>query len=120
MIYIYLILTLRVGSGPLTQTLTKGIGEGYPSSIEGSTVSIIRRANLYPQETLPQDIFFQSESGFDSLNVNFVGNWPFGPECWAIAYDSAREVAFLSSGGGVICMNVADSSNPIKISDKIL
>ena len=52
---------------------------------------------------------------FDSLNVRFVGNWPFGPS-YAVAYDSARSLVFCGSGGGVYILDVQDPS-PVKISD---
>ncbi len=36
----------------------------------------------------------------ESLNVRWVGAWPFGP-AYAVAGDSARDLVFLGSGGGV-------------------
>ena len=53
---------------------------------------------------------------FDSLNVRFVGNWPFGPS-FAVAYDSARSLVFCGSGGGVYILDVSDPSSPVKVSD---
>jgi len=57
-------------------------------------------------------------SFFDSLNVRFAGNCPFGRPLH-VAYDSLRNLAFLSSGGGVYILDVSDPSNPIEISDVI-
>jgi len=55
---------------------------------------------------------------WDSSSCRFEGNWPFGAS-WAVAFDSARNHAYLGSGGGVI---VLDVSNPVavhKVSDRI-
>jgi len=68
------------------------------------------------QQTKP--ISSEDYSYFDSLNVRFVGNWPFGRPLH-VAYDSLRNLAFLSSGGGVYILDVSDPSNPIEISDVI-
>lgn len=50
--------------------------------------------------------------------MTFVGNWPFGP-AYAVTYDSSRQLIFLGSGRGVYIVDVASSSNPLMISDKI-
>ena len=55
---------------------------------------------------------------FDSLNVRFVGNWPFGAS-WAVATDSLRDLLFCGSGGGVYVTEVSNPSNPVKISEDI-
>ncbi len=55
---------------------------------------------------------------FDSLNVRFVGNWPFGPS-QAVAHDSARNLAFCGSGGGVYILDVSSPSTPTKLSEGI-
>jgi hypothetical protein len=55
---------------------------------------------------------------FDSLNVSFVGNWPFGP-CYAVACDSVRDLVFCGSGGGVYVLDVSTPSTPVKLSDAI-
>jgi hypothetical protein len=54
----------------------------------------------------------------DSLNVHFVGNWPFGL-CEAVAYDSVRSIAFCGSGGGVYVLDLFDPSSPVKLSETI-
>jgi len=56
------------------------------------------------------------KAGFDSLNMTFVGNWPFGSTS-CVAIDSTRNVVFLGSGGGIIVLNVQDPSNPQKIGE---
>ena len=54
----------------------------------------------------------------DSLNVRFVGNWPFG-SCSVIAYDSMRNHIFCGSGGGVFVLDVTNSDNPYELSESI-
>uniref|UniRef100_A0A7C4TBS1 T9SS type A sorting domain-containing protein n=1 Tax=candidate division WOR-3 bacterium TaxID=2052148 RepID=A0A7C4TBS1_UNCW3 len=55
---------------------------------------------------------------FDSLNVALVGNWPF---TWSqkVETDTARKLAFLGCGGGVLVWDVTNIHNPQLISDKI-
>lgn len=55
---------------------------------------------------------------FDSLNVRFVGNWPFGPS-EAVAYDLIRNLVFCGSGGGVYVLDVSNPATPQKISERI-
>ncbi len=55
---------------------------------------------------------------FDSLNVRFVGNWPFGsPE--AVAVDTTRNLVFCGSGGGVYVLDVSNPVHPQELSDRI-
>ena len=56
------------------------------------------------------------KAGFDSLNVRFVGNWPFGPS-WAVCVDSARNLVFVGSGGGVYVLDISEVSNPVRVSE---
>ncbi|MCK5785380.1 MAG: T9SS type A sorting domain-containing protein [Candidatus Sabulitectum sp.] len=51
----------------------------------------------------------------DSLNVSFVGNWPFGPSC-CVSVDSTQSIAFLSSGGGVYILDISDPASPAEMS----
>jgi hypothetical protein len=53
----------------------------------------------------------------DSLNVRFVGTWPFGPS-QAIAYDSLRTLAFCGSGAGGYVLDISDPSLPVKLSEQ--
>jgi hypothetical protein len=55
---------------------------------------------------------------FDSLNVRFVGNWPFGYS-YAVTYDETRSLAFCGSGGGVYILDVSTPSSPVKLSEGI-
>jgi len=59
-----------------------------------------------------------NRSEFDSLNVRFVSNWPFGPSN-AVAYDSVKNIAYCSSGGGIYIVDITNPSLPCKISDAI-
>jgi len=59
-----------------------------------------------------------TKADFDSLNVAFVGNWPFG-DSYAVTKDTIRDVCFLGSGGGVYILDVSNNSSPIKLSEKI-
>jgi len=54
----------------------------------------------------------------DSLYCRLVGAWPFGPS-YAVALDSARNLAFCGSGGGVYVLDVSDSSSPVVLSEAI-
>jgi hypothetical protein len=58
------------------------------------------------------------QADFDSLNVRFIGGWPFG-DSYAVAYDATRQLAFLGSGGGVYILDVSNPSTPTKLSEKI-
>ena len=55
---------------------------------------------------------------FDSLNVRFIGNWPFGfPE--EVCCSHTPGFVFLGLGGGVYVMNVEDPTAPYKINEQI-
>ena len=51
------------------------------------------------------------DSGFDSLNIRFIGNWPFNVSA-TVYYDDVNGIAFLGSGGGVYLIN---ASNPLSL-----
>jgi len=55
---------------------------------------------------------------FDSSNMRFVGDWPFG-NSWSVEVDSARNLAFCGSGGGVYILDISDPAHPVKLSDKV-
>ncbi len=59
-----------------------------------------------------------SVQSFDSLNMRFVGNWPFGPS-WEVCYDKLRHIAFLGAGGALYVLDVADPSNIIALCEAI-
>src|SRR5512136_91594 len=52
----------------------------------------------------------------DSLNVRYVGSWPFGLS-QAVAVDSTRKLAFVGSGDGVYVLDVNDPAVPVKLSE---
>jgi len=58
------------------------------------------------------------QAGFDTLNIRFIENWPFGP-CYAVVYDNARQLVFSAAAGGVYILDVSDPSNPQKVSKTI-
>ena len=68
---------------------------------------------------LPEGHLMEGYNGihhrFDSLNIRFVGNWPFG-SAYTVAYDTARNLCFLSSGGGVYILDISQPTNPIEVS----
>jgi hypothetical protein len=49
---------------------------------------------------------------FDSTNMYYVGNWPFS-KAYCVDIDIARQLIFVSSGGGVNIVDVSDPTNPI-------
>jgi len=57
------------------------------------------------------------KAGFDSLNVQFVGNWPFGPHSCACAVDTVRDYVFMGSSGGVCILDVSTPSDPVFVGE---
>jgi hypothetical protein len=55
---------------------------------------------------------------YDSLNIRFVGDWPYGPS-WDVKIDTARSLAFCGSGEVVFIFDISDSSNPVMLSEEI-
>jgi hypothetical protein len=61
--------------------------------------------------TLPFTIFAQ-----DSLNVRFVGGYPFGVGFWMTGGTvNGHDYVFFNSGSSVIILNVDEPANPVKI-----
>ena len=94
---------------------------GNIAPIDANQAGIFLSAN--GEET--RDEFIRELSGkrlsserFDSSNVRFVGNWPFGRSN-AVELDPDRNLAFCGSGGGVYILDVSDPGNPGKVSEKI-
>ncbi|MCK4234153.1 hypothetical protein KAX75_06970, partial [candidate division WOR-3 bacterium] len=75
-------------------------------------------ANLGDVYEYYKDYFEKNNLFFDSLNVQFVGNWPFGPP-QDVAFDSLRNFLFCGSGGGVYILDISNPSSPDIISEKI-
>lgn len=61
---------------------------------------------------------FYDNRWFDSLNVRFVSNWPFGPSR-AVACDPGRDLVFCGSGGGVYVIDISAPTLPIQVSEEI-
>ncbi len=66
----------------------------------------------------PWQFMDKNDRWFDSLNVRFIGNWPFGSP-YAVATDTARDLVFLSCGGGVYIYDCTNPLIPIKLSETI-
>lgn len=86
-------------------------------------VSVLVFAGIAVTTGIVYSLPFQNEPSipspwFDSLNVRFVGNWPFAyPEDVACSYDS--NFVFLGSGGGVYVMQIDTVGAPTKLHEKI-
>ncbi len=50
----------------------------------------------------------------DSMNMQFMGNWPYGP---ALHVYVVKNIAFLAAGGVVYILNVSDPYHPVKMSE---
>ncbi|MEO0126520.1 MAG: hypothetical protein ABIL44_02070 [candidate division WOR-3 bacterium] len=80
-------------------------------------MSFSTRHNLLLHETLYTPAITNSRN-FDSLNVHFIGNWPFGPS-WAVCCDTLRDITFLGMGGCVCILDVSTLPNVILLNDSI-
>jgi hypothetical protein len=81
----------------------------------GAAMSFLS-GGLCAEPKYPHEEFASSQ--FDSLNVKFLGDWPFG-HSHAVAIDTLRDLVFCGSGGGVYILSTIIPSNPIRISDSI-
>jgi hypothetical protein len=55
----------------------------------------------------------------DSLHIQAIGGWPFGPHCKAIAINPVESLAYFGSGAGVYTLDISNPSVPAKVSEKI-
>lgn len=53
---------------------------------------------------------------FDSLDVAFTGNWPFGSS-YSLSTYAAEDIVFLGAGAGVLITDVSDPENPVVLSE---
>lgn len=90
------------------KTLTKGI-----LSLFFFMLSFSLNANQANYHGLESESQF-----FDSLNVRFVGDWPFA-RARLVECDTARDLIFLSSGAGIYVLDISNPNNPVKISEKL-
>ncbi|MBU2651030.1 MAG: T9SS type A sorting domain-containing protein [Bacteroidetes bacterium] len=56
------------------------------------------------------------ELDYDSLNMRFTGNWPYG-QSYSVTSSPTGDTVFVGSGGGVLIMDVSDPYNPVQISE---
>lgn len=64
----------------------------------------------------PFDAYNTSKSKGDSMDISFVGNWPFGPT-YTSAVDTVREILFLGTGGAIQMLDISDSVTPTLLSE---
>jgi hypothetical protein len=55
----------------------------------------------------------------DSLYIQAIGGWPFGPPCKAIAINPVDSLAYFGSGAGVYTLDISNPGIPAKVSEKI-
>ncbi len=69
-----------------------------------------RILSVRPERGLRNSEFssLNAKSGFDSLNVRWIGAWSFGPECYAVTVDEIRNTVFMGAGGGVYVLDASD------------
>ncbi|MEO0096015.1 MAG: T9SS type A sorting domain-containing protein [candidate division WOR-3 bacterium] len=79
------------------------------------THQVIMPNGIQIMESSQNEIPIYTYPRFDSLNMHFVGNWPYG-YAYAVAYDSIRNLCFLSSGGGVYILDISDPTGPVELS----
>jgi len=87
----------------------------------GGIVALLFLLSTAHTEPYPEVVNHCEEAGrmwFDSLNVRFVGNWPFGTP-YAVTLDTARNFVFCGSGGGVFILDITDPGSPVRVSEKI-
>jgi len=97
-ISVFLALTGLMAAGPAIKTSS-------PDRESGDESRVLRRVEPGTRGMLQ-----------DSLNVRFLGNWPFG-SARAIAADGGRELAFVGSGAGVYVVDVSAPEEPEKLSE---
>jgi hypothetical protein len=72
-------------------------------------VKNMRSGNFLSKETL--DVL-----NFDSSNVSWKGNFPFG-SAFGLGMSSSGDLIFVGSGGGIYVTDVTDPSNPVVLSE---
>jgi len=56
------------------------------------------------------------ELDYDSLKMEFTGNWPYG-QSFSVSSSSTGDTVFFGSGGGVLIVDASDPYNPILLSE---
>lgn len=57
-------------------------------------------------------------AGAQSTQAQYVGAWPYGP-AGAMAFDAARSLAFVGTGGVVMTVDISNPAAPTPVSDAI-
>jgi hypothetical protein len=60
----------------------------------------------------------KKESFTKAPKLEWVGSWPFGP-IWCAEIDTARNLLFAGSGGGVLILDISNPKNPKIVSDAL-
>jgi hypothetical protein len=84
--------------------------------ILGESSTIFSQVSIWRQISMATFPFKVSN---DSLNVRRVGWWPYGT-CYAVGYDSNRNVVLIGSGEVLLVLDISDASKPQKIGEMIL
>jgi len=79
---------------------------------------LFRIAHAEPYSEVANPISEAGRMWFDSLDVRFVGNWPFGPS-ETVTMDESRNFVFLGAGGAVYVLDVSNPANPIEVTEAI-
>jgi len=70
--------------------------------------------NINSKISIDTFVFEGSIRGLDSVNVERVGYWPFGPPRSVLAIEG---YVFVGYGGGIWIFDVSDPSNPVKVGE---
>ncbi len=89
-----------------------------------SIINDLENVQTFPNGTLfNRDFGFNYENfnlreplDYDSTNVSFEGNWPFGYS-YSISSNEESDLVFVGSGGGVFVTDVSDPENPVILSE---
>ncbi|MCK4249879.1 T9SS type A sorting domain-containing protein [candidate division WOR-3 bacterium] len=55
----------------------------------------------------------------DSLIIQPIGSWPFGPPCQSVAINSVDDLAYFGVAAGVYILDISNPNNPTKVSERI-
>jgi len=56
------------------------------------------------------------ELDFDSLDMQFSGNWPYG-QSFSVSSSPTGDTVFFGSGGGLLIVDATDPYNPVQLSE---
>lgn len=63
-----------------------------------------------------QKAISQKELDYDSLNMQFTGNWPYG-QSFSVSSSSSGDTVFFGSGAGMLIVDATDPFNPVQLSE---